>query len=83
TTFLVDINVSSIEPRKAAAIANAIAERYFEEQVRAKYEATKIAASWLNSQIEGLKSRVVASEQAVEDFRASNNLSVSQGVTVN
>lgn len=83
TTFLVDINVSSIEPRKAAAIANAIAERYFEEQVRAKYEATKIAASWLNGQIEGLKSRVVASEQAVEDFRASNNLSVSQGVTVN
>ena len=83
TTFLVDINVSSIEPRKAAAIANAIAESYFEEQVRAKYDATKIAASWLNGQIEGLKSRVVASEQAVEDFRASNNLSVSQGVTVN
>lgn len=83
TTFLVDINVSSMEPRKAAAIANGIAESYFEEQVRAKYDATKIAASWLNGQIEGLKSRVVASEQAVEDFRASNNLSVSQGVTVN
>ena len=83
TTFLVDINVSSEEPRKAAVIANAVADSYFEEQVRAKYDATKIAASWLNSQIEGLKSRVVASEKAVEDFRAANNLSVSQGVTVN
>jgi exopolysaccharide transport family protein len=83
TTFLVDINVSSEEPRKAAVIANAIADSYFEEQVRAKYDATKIAASWLNSQIEGLKSRVAASEKAVEDFRAANNLSVSQGVTVN
>lgn len=83
TTFLVDINVSSEEPRKAAVIANAIADSYFEEQVRAKYDATKIAASWLNSQIEGLKSRVVTSEKAVEDFRAANNLSVSQGVTVN
>lgn len=83
TTFLVDINVSSEEPRKAAAIANAIADSYFEEQVRAKYDATKIAASWLNSQIEGLKSRVVASEQAVQDFRSANNLAVSQGVTVN
>jgi capsular exopolysaccharide synthesis family protein len=30
-----------------------------------------------------LKSRVVASEQAVQDFRSSNNLAVSQGVTVN
>jgi exopolysaccharide transport family protein len=83
TTFLVDINVSSEEPRKAATIANAIADSYFEEQVRAKYDATKIAASWLNSQIEGLKSRVVASEQAVQDFRSANNLAVSQGVTVN
>lgn len=83
TTFLVDISVSSEQPRKSAAIANAIAESYFEEQVRAKYDATKIAASWLNNQIEGLKTRVVASEQAVEDFRAANNLSVAQGVTVN
>src|ERR1700731_2147950 len=83
TTFLVDINVSSESPRKAAVIANAIAEAYFEEQVRAKYDATRIAADWLNGQIDGLKSRVVASEKAVEDFRSANNLTVSQGVTVN
>ncbi len=83
TTFLVDIDVSSEEPQKAARIANAIADGYFEEQIGAKYDATKIAATWLNSQIEGLKSRVLASEQAVEKFRADNNLSVAQGVTVN
>lgn len=83
TTFLVDINVSSESPRKAAVIANAIADAYFEEQVRAKYEDTRIAANWLNGQIDGLKSRVVASEKAVEDFRSANNLTVSQGVTVN
>jgi exopolysaccharide transport family protein len=83
TTFLVDINVSSESPRKAAEIANAVAEAYFEEQVRAKYDATRIAANWLNGQIDGLKSRVVASEKAVEDFRSANNLTVSQGVTVN
>jgi exopolysaccharide transport family protein len=83
TTFLVDINVSSEEPKKAATIANAIAEGYFEEQVRAKSDATRIAANWLNSQIDGLKSRVVTSERAVEDFRSANNLAVSQGVTVN
>jgi succinoglycan biosynthesis transport protein ExoP len=83
TTFLVDINVSSESPRKAAAIANAVAEAYFEEQVRAKNESTRIAASWLNGQIDGLKSRVVTAEKAVEDFRSANNLTVSQGVTVN
>jgi exopolysaccharide transport family protein len=83
TTFLVDINVSSESPQKAAVIANAVAEAYFEEQVRAKSDATRIATTWLNGQIAELKSRVVASEQAVETFRTQNNLAVSQGVTVN
>jgi polysaccharide biosynthesis transport protein len=83
TTFLVDINVSSGSPRKAASIANAVADAYFVEQVRAKNDATKIASNWLNGQIDDLKSRVVASEKAVEDFRSANNLTVSQGVTVN
>src|SRR3981081_1676807 len=83
TTFLVDLNGTSESPRKAPVIANAVAEGYFEEQVRAKNEATRIASSWLNGQIDGLKSRVVAAEKAVEDFRSANNLTVSQGVTVN
>ena len=83
TTFLVDINVSSQSPRKAATIANAIADAYFEEQVRSKCDATRIAATWLGGQIDDLKSRVVTSEKAVEDFRSANNLTVSQGVTVN
>jgi succinoglycan biosynthesis transport protein ExoP len=83
TTFLVDINISSQSPRKAALIANAVAEAYFEEQVRAKKDATKIASNWLNGQLDELKSRVVTSEKAVEDFRNTNNLTVSQGVTVN
>src|ERR1700753_3034086 len=83
TTFLVDISVSSESPRKAAIIANAVAESYFEEQVRAKNDSTRIATTWLNGQIDALKSRVVTAERAVEDFRAANNLTVSQGVTVN
>jgi exopolysaccharide transport family protein len=83
TTFLVDINVNSESPTKAAEIANSIADAYFEEQVRSKYEATRIAAGWLSGQIENLKKRVTLSEKAVEDYRTANNLTTSQGVTVN
>ena len=83
TTFLVEINASSESPRKAALIANAIADAYFDEQVGAKNDATKIGANWLNGQLDELKARVVTSEKAVEDFRAANNLTVSQGVTMN
>ncbi len=83
TTFLVDIAVSSESPSKAATIANAVASAYFDEQVRAKTDANKIAAKWLGGQIDDLKNRVVVSEKAVADYRAANNLSVAQGVTVN
>jgi exopolysaccharide transport family protein len=82
-TFLVDINVRSQSPKKAATIANAVADAYFGEQVRSKYEATRIASTWLSSQIDMLKKRVTNAEKAVEDFRSANNLTVSQGVTVN
>jgi succinoglycan biosynthesis transport protein ExoP len=83
TTFLVEINASSESPRKAATIANAIADAYFDEQIHAKNDAAKIAANWLDGQLDELKTRVVTSEKAVEDFRAANNLTVSQGVTMN
>jgi polysaccharide biosynthesis transport protein len=82
-TFLVDINVSSESPEKAAKIANAIADSYFYEQVQSRYETQKIAASWFNKQIEDLKSQVQASDRAVEEFRAANNLTAAQGLTIN
>lgn len=83
STFLVDITASARDRDKAASIANAVAQAYFVEQVRSKFDATKIAAGWLNQQLDELKSRVSASEKAVQDFRAENNLIVAQGVTIN
>ena len=82
-TFLVDINVNSHEPRKAAEIANAIANAYFEELIRSKSEATKTAAGWLNQQLTDLKSRLQASDRAVEEYRGQHNLTLTKGETVN
>ena len=83
STFLVDITASARDRNKAAAVANAVAQAYFLEQVRSKYDATKIAAGWLNQQLAELKSRVIASDKAVQDFRSANNLFVAQGVAIN
>jgi uncharacterized protein involved in exopolysaccharide biosynthesis len=82
-TFLVDINVSAHEPRRAAEIANAIANAYFEELIRSKSDATKTAANWLNQQLTDLKSRLQASDRAVEDYRGQHNLTLTKGETVN
>lgn len=83
TTFLVNIGATSRDPIKAMRIANAIAEAYFQEQIRVKNESMRIAGDWLNSQIESMRSRVIASDRAVEEFRVANNLVAAQGVTVN
>jgi|GEM_PF-403146 len=82
TTFLVDISVTAKDPSKAARIANAVVNSYFEELVRGKYDTNKIASSWFDKQVAQLKSKVLASERAVEEFRAANNLTLAQGATV-
>jgi polysaccharide biosynthesis transport protein len=82
-TFLVSIEVSSEDPEKAAKIANAIVESYFYDQVHSRYDTQKMAATWFNSQIENLKSHVLASDRAVEEYRAANNLTLARGETVN
>jgi succinoglycan biosynthesis transport protein ExoP len=83
TTFVIDVQASSENPEKAAKVANAVADSYFYEQIDSKANTNKVAASWLNRQLEALKERVLASDKAVEDFRAANNLITTQGQTVN
>ncbi len=83
TSFVIDIDVSSESPEKAAKIANVVADSYFYALVQSKYNTNKIAASWLNQQLDDLKSRVQASDKAVEEFRSTHNLITTQGQTVN
>lgn len=83
TTFVIDVDASSESPEKAAKIANAVVDAYFAEQVQGKFDTRKIAASWFDQQLAALKSKVEASDRAVEEYRAAHNLTITQGVTVN
>jgi exopolysaccharide transport family protein len=51
--------------------------------VQGKFDTHKIAASWFDQQLQALKSKVEASDRAVGEYRAANNLTITQGVTVN
>jgi exopolysaccharide transport family protein len=83
TTFVINVSATSEDPEKSAKIANAVVDSYFAEQVQSRYDTKKIAASWFNRQLDELKSKVERSDRAVEEFRAANNLTATQGVTVN
>src|SRR3569833_4757231 len=82
-SYLVDINVSSHEPNKAALVADAVANAYLAELVKAKVESGKVAAGWMDEQIAQIKSRVHDADKSVEDYRAQHQLVMTQGVTVN
>jgi len=69
-SLVISIGFVSGQPRKAALIANTIADLYIVDQLEAKYEATQRATSWLSDRLSSLKSKVEMAERAVERFRA-------------
>ncbi|MCL2468775.1 MAG: polysaccharide biosynthesis tyrosine autokinase [Alphaproteobacteria bacterium] len=72
----------SRDARKAALIANTIADEYLVDQLEAKYEVTARANSWLSERLANLREQVQITERAVEDFRQKANLVQIDGGTI-
>lgn len=68
------LNFESEQPRIAALVANTLADFYIVAQLEAKFSATQRATQWLNDRVEDLRGKVVATEQAVEEFRQESGL---------
>lgn len=79
-TRAITIEVTSVEPEKAALIANTLADLYILDQLDQKFEATRRASSWLNDRITKLKEKVRTSEAAIEAFKANLAVGTAQGV---
>jgi succinoglycan biosynthesis transport protein ExoP len=77
-TYIIEIIYRSLDPDRAAQIANAVADAYITDQLNAKYEAARRAAVWLQDRITELHDQVAAAETAVVDYQKKNNL-VSTG----
>ncbi len=81
-TYVIAISVTSEDPAKAMALANAIADAYVVDRLEARYDAARRASGWLAERIDGLRDQVRRSEEAVAKFRQENNLTVSSEGTV-
>jgi len=73
-SYVMEINVQSVNPEKAAKIANAIAEAYIDDELNSKYEETRRASIWLQDRLKELRSQAAAQQQAVVDFRQKHNI---------
>lgn len=68
------ISYTSLDPVKAAKIANAFADAYIEDQLDAKFEATRRASDWLQQRLGELRQQATAAYKAVQDFKSANNI---------
>ncbi|MGY2933662.1 succinoglycan biosynthesis transport protein ExoP [Bradyrhizobium sp. GM6.1] len=73
-TYVMEIGFTSYDPKKAAKIANAIADAYIVDQLEAKYQATRRASVWLQDRIKELRTQASAAQKAVVDFKTANNI---------
>jgi polysaccharide biosynthesis transport protein len=79
TTYVIEIGFLSLNPDRAAQIANATADAYIVDQLEAKYQATRRASSWLQDRIQELRRQASTAERAVLDFKKANNIVDSGG----
>lgn len=81
-SYTIDLAVTSYDPAKAAAIANAFAERYLTEGMDSKLDAAHNANSWLDARMAGLRRQAEAADEAVQQYRIANNLLSAEGATL-
>jgi polysaccharide biosynthesis transport protein len=78
TPSVIDLTFESADPKKAADIANAIAETYIASSRDAKLESTKIASKLVQDRLLELKQQTNEADRALQAYKIANNL-VSTG----
>jgi polysaccharide biosynthesis transport protein len=73
-SYIEQIQYTSLDSDKAARIANAFAEAYIEDQIQAKFEATRRASAWLEQRIGELRQQASDAYKAVQDFKSQNGI---------
>ncbi len=80
--LVIDVGVTARSPEKAARLANAIVDAYLADQAGARAQAADEASNALTARLAEQAKRVRDAENAIERYRAENNLVVSTGQLV-
>jgi succinoglycan biosynthesis transport protein ExoP len=73
-SYIEQIAFTSLDRQKAATIANAVADAYIEDQLQAKFEATRRASAWLEQRIGELRQQASNAYKEVQDFKSENSI---------
>jgi uncharacterized protein involved in exopolysaccharide biosynthesis/Mrp family chromosome partitioning ATPase len=81
-TFIVDIDVWSYDPAKAAMLANAISNAYLAESRNSQATAARRATSDLSGRLKELQERLRTAENALAVYKAQNNFVGTQDTLI-
>jgi polysaccharide biosynthesis transport protein len=71
---VINVTFASLNPKKAANIANAVAETYISTTLEAKYNSTKTMSQWLQDRLKELKEQAIEADRTLQDYKIANNL---------
>ena len=74
TTYLISVSARSVDPDKAAAIANAIANQYISSSIEAQAGTATTQSASLRAQLATLGQEVQAAEAQVAQYRAQTGI---------
>jgi uncharacterized protein involved in exopolysaccharide biosynthesis len=78
-SLIINLSVSSSDPRKAAYLANAVAGAYLSEQITARTATAMHTAASLSAQLPGLGEEVLRAEEAVETYKYEHSIANPAG----
>lgn len=79
STLIIQITATSADPKKAAKLANTLADVYLSNQLDTKLDATRRAQSTLNERVDQMREDLRVAESKVEEHRARTGLLAAGG----
>jgi succinoglycan biosynthesis transport protein ExoP len=76
-TYIINVEVNSSDPVKAAHLAQAVGEAYLNDQLQAKYDKARLASSWLFGRLTEMRKETIDSEEAVTEIRRAYGLTAT------
>lgn len=71
---IIMISFTSTDALQSAAIANAVADFFVEDQLRARRSVSDEATGWLNERVDDLRQNVIETEREIAQFRLENKI---------
>lgn len=74
STHMVEVSFESTDPNLAAQVADALVHNYIEYNFHKKYDATRQASGWMETQLDELKAKVEKSQELLVSYERANSI---------